>query len=206
VVAPRGGAILVVENAIFIVWPLKWRHQVAKINISFIQTTKFPDIFNILGVVRFWNLCRSKCRFLGQIPFFDRFFCPKKNSRFDFFLSKIIFRQNFDNIFIFLEFFYRPIDGIVHQLLEFQQEWYATQNDIIKIEGSANISCALHLATYRVWNFPFLRAEWRRFLGRRFMYVSGKIFQKNIWPMGYYGAWGRKNRMIFNSDFWKNSF
>ena len=38
-IPPPGGAILVVENAIFILWPLKWRHQVAKINICFIQTT-----------------------------------------------------------------------------------------------------------------------------------------------------------------------
>jgi len=54
----------VVENAIFILWSLKWRHQVAKCNIFCIQTTlnflldhmqkkNFPDIFNILGVVRF---------------------------------------------------------------------------------------------------------------------------------------------------------
>ena len=53
----------VLENAIFILWPLKWRHQAVKINICFIQTTlhfllyhmqkNVPDIFNMLGVVRF---------------------------------------------------------------------------------------------------------------------------------------------------------
>jgi len=34
IIPPHGGAILVVKNAIFILWPLKWRHQVAKFNIS----------------------------------------------------------------------------------------------------------------------------------------------------------------------------
>jgi len=43
-ISPPGGAILVVENSIFYtlaanVWPLKWRHQVAKLNVCFIQTT-----------------------------------------------------------------------------------------------------------------------------------------------------------------------
>jgi len=36
---PRGDAILVVENAIFIIWQLKWRHQFAKFNFFFIQAT-----------------------------------------------------------------------------------------------------------------------------------------------------------------------
>ena len=38
-IPPPGGAILVVENAIFILWSLKWPQQVAKINICFIETT-----------------------------------------------------------------------------------------------------------------------------------------------------------------------
>jgi len=39
----------VVENAIFILWPLKWRHQVE--NFCFYHMQKnYLDIFNILGV------------------------------------------------------------------------------------------------------------------------------------------------------------
>jgi len=48
----------VVENAIFILWQLKWRHQVAKFTVCFIQTAlnfllyHIQKIFNILGLVR----------------------------------------------------------------------------------------------------------------------------------------------------------
>ena len=56
-------AILVVENVMFILWPLKWRHLVAKFIIFHARNAKFLslshaekvflDILNILGVVRY---------------------------------------------------------------------------------------------------------------------------------------------------------
>ena len=59
-------AILVVQNAICILWPLKWRQQVAKTNFCFIQTTlnfllyHMPNkLFGYLQYPRSGALCRS---------------------------------------------------------------------------------------------------------------------------------------------------
>jgi len=50
-ISPHGGAILVVENTIFILWPLKWRHQVVQFNFCFIEAS-----LNFLGVVCYRSL------------------------------------------------------------------------------------------------------------------------------------------------------
>jgi len=65
-IPPRGGAILVVENAIFILWPLKWRNQVAKINMCFIQTTLNFLLYHMKKKFRIY-LISQECSVLGAM-------------------------------------------------------------------------------------------------------------------------------------------